>query len=40
MFSLSTAIGLFNAVINFVILFTVNSVAKKIMKPACFKGNE
>ena len=36
MFSLSTAIGLFNAVINFVILFTVNSVAKRINETSLF----
>ena len=35
-FSLSTAIGLFNAVVNFIILFIVNKIASKISDISLF----
>lgn len=35
-FSLSAAIGLFNAVVNFVLLFTVNQIAKKVSDISLF----
>ena len=40
MFSFSSAIGLFNNVINFIILILANTAANKITALACGKGGE